>query len=154
MLCKIVTTCRELFLITFSFIDRWSMVLNVWLALCHTCIRFDTQAQILNSCSSRVCFCSTELLLLEQLAQGGTAVGTGLNTKKGYASFLMAECLFFLYFLFVTPSSLFFFFCIYLFDSYQNECYSFFSFHSFWHILFDMIFSSGTCFLLSANTKK
>jgi len=28
-----------------------------------------------------------EMLLDEQLAQGGTAVGTGLNTKKGYVCF-------------------------------------------------------------------
>jgi len=28
------------------------------------------------------------MLLDEQLAQGGTAVGTGLNTKKGYVWFL------------------------------------------------------------------
>ena len=30
-------------------------------------------------------------MLLEQLAQGGTAVGTGLNTKKGYVCFLIAK---------------------------------------------------------------
>lgn len=39
------------------------------------------------------------MLLNEQLAQGGTAVGTGLNTKKGYACLITKRC--FLYFTFM-----------------------------------------------------